>query len=145
MHKGKFLVLNLIAAFLAQADIASASNTRNLLPVIVTGIRNDKGMVVMLLYDQQLRYVLRRPIDVLTAKIEKGEAIATFDLELIKQCVVVVFHDENSNNRLDKTILGKPKEGTGISNNQSSSHRPKFKTVMIKPNGNPLIINLKYR
>lgn len=145
MRKAKWLFFNLIVIFLARADAASASSARNLLPVIATGLRNDKGSVVMQLYDQPIQYALKRPVDVVTAQIEHGEAIATFDLELIQRCVVVVFHDENSNSKLDKTILRMPKEGIGLSNNQSSSHRPKFKTLVIRPDGKPLIINLKYR
>lgn len=145
MRSAKWLLFNLIAAFLGLAEPASASNTRNLLPVIVIGLHSDKGAVVMRLYDHPLRYRLGRPVDILTAQIENGEAIATFDLESIKQCVVVVFHDENSNNKLDKTLLRSPKEGIGLSNNKSSSQWPDYKALVVRPDGKPLIIYLKYR
>jgi uncharacterized protein (DUF2141 family) len=37
---------------------------------------------------------------------------------------VMVFHDENSNGKLDKNILGIPKEGYGASNNLARKMRP---------------------
>jgi uncharacterized protein (DUF2141 family) len=40
---------------------------------------------------------------------------------------VSVFHDENMNGRLDKNVLGIPKEGYGASNNpRKSMGPPKF-------------------
>ena len=46
---------------------------------------------------------------------------------------VSVFHDENSNNKLDKNFLGIPKEGYGFSNNaKATPFSPSFNDAKFK-------------
>ena len=58
------------------------------------------------------------------------------------------FHDENANSRLDRNVLGLPKEGMGVSNNAKMwMGRPKFDDAEfdVGPGGARIAFDLSYR
>jgi uncharacterized protein (DUF2141 family) len=77
-----------------------------------------------------LLYLTEKPdFRTLRTGIDPQTLIAQVTLKNLPRGVyaVSVFHDENMNGRLDKNVLGIPKEGYGASNNpRKSMGPPKF-------------------
>jgi uncharacterized protein (DUF2141 family) len=101
------------------------------LRVTVEGIRSSEGMVLMGLYDSEASFV-----NAIEASDEHGflidpdrfGAVALRANAALRSAVVfsnldpgryaaIVFQDENSNGKLDKSFLGVPTEPYGFSNN----------------------------
>ncbi len=101
--------------------------TKGDLKLKISGLRNTKGQILVLLYDTDYGFpekiksackilivpINNETIEVSLNKIEYGE---------YSICIV---HDENANCRLDKSLFGIPKEGLGYSNNPDLSKRIK--------------------
>jgi uncharacterized protein (DUF2141 family) len=59
---------------------------------------------------------------------------------------VSVFHDENSNGKLDRNILRMPKEGVGVSNNAAGHFGPpKFDDMAFHYQGGRLDLKITVR
>jgi uncharacterized protein (DUF2141 family) len=60
-----------------------------------------------------------------TVKIETPGNTAQCIFSVPKgEYAVAVFHDENGNGKMDKNLIGAPKEGYGFSNNPGRKMRP---------------------
>lgn len=61
---------------------------------------------------------------------------------------VVVLHDENGNGKMDKTMLGRPREGYGVSNNARprAFGPPSFRDAafVLDSSGRNLVIDIRY-
>ncbi len=117
----------------AQTTKAIAINTaeKASLIVSVSGLRNDKGQVLVQLWNGP---------DGFPTKGEKGLQLVAIDAsKAVNGTVTVTFavppgiyavstlHDENKNNKMDTNALGIPKEGYGASNNIAPHfHPPSF-------------------
>jgi uncharacterized protein (DUF2141 family) len=106
--------------------------------VTVTNFRSAKGEGFLALYSSKDGYPLdpAKALEKLKSPIENGQA--TFDLKYIKpgSYALIAMHDENRNGRMDRNLLGMPKEGYGASNNPNmplfgppSFESAEFKTV----------------
>jgi uncharacterized protein (DUF2141 family) len=136
MRRTRFLaVLALVMAALL-SRLPAQTSTNATLTVRVIGARNAKG---------KIRVALFR-----SAEGFPGDASKAFRLEnapidahtLSSQVVfagvpsgpyaVSVFHDENMNEKLDKNLMGIPKEGYGASNNPGRKMRaPTFEEARL--------------
>ena len=56
--------------------------------------------------------------------ISDGHASCIFDNAAPGKYAVSVFHDENSNGKMDTNFVGMPKEGVGASNNAKGHFGP---------------------
>jgi uncharacterized protein (DUF2141 family) len=89
------------------------------LTITARSFRNARGSTAIAVYglaegfpDEPAKAVRR-----VLAPIMNDTATAVFvDLEPGTYAVVVL-HDENGNGKMDKTVLGRPREGYGVSNN----------------------------
>jgi uncharacterized protein (DUF2141 family) len=85
----------------------------------VTGFRNTKGVLGAELFTSAAGW----PEDVARSfrhahfPIEGDHATARFDHIPAGKYGIVVLHDENENDKLDRNILAVPKEGFGFANN----------------------------
>jgi uncharacterized protein (DUF2141 family) len=102
------------------------------LAVTVKGVRSDKGMIMAQL---------------LKADAAKGQAVQaaatmrpakTGDVELLfgdlaaGEYAVMLFHDENGNQKMDSNLLGIPTEGYGFSNEAKGRFGPpKFSEMKV--------------
>jgi uncharacterized protein (DUF2141 family) len=67
---------------------------------------------------------------------------------IITEYAISAFHDENQNGKLDRGMMGQPKEGLALSNmdmNQNRRERPTFNKAKFRMDGaKPLSLSVKY-
>lgn len=101
------------------ADAADKPGPRGSISVRIDNIRNSEGKLGIALFRAEKGF---------PDKPEKAFAVASTEingasLEIVIENIpygryaVSILHDENSNRKMDKTWIGKPKEGFGTSNN----------------------------
>ena len=89
------------------------------LEIEISGIINDKGKIMLQLYDGKETTVNQAMGD-----IKDNKCMLSFkDLKAGKYAIRY-FHDENGNGELDTNAFGIPKEGYGFSNNAKGSFGP---------------------
>jgi uncharacterized protein (DUF2141 family) len=89
------------------------------LKVHVQGLRNEKGQLLFAVFGSAPGFPSRSEEALATRIVERHglEHTVVFRGLPPGEYAVSFVHDENGNGRLDKNILGIPKEGFGVSNN----------------------------
>ena len=89
------------------------------LKVVVLKIRNSKGQVGFFLYKSSEGFPNHFDKSILSSyvKTNASSTLYTFHDVEFGTYAVCVFHDENSNKKIDSNWIGMPKEGIGVSNN----------------------------
>ncbi len=97
-----------------------------LIHVEIGGLRNNKGQVVCDLYSSADGFPKNGDKALAHAKppISNGHAVCEFPDVKAGTYAVSVFHDENSNGKLDTNFMGIPREGVGASNNAKGHFGP---------------------
>jgi uncharacterized protein (DUF2141 family) len=115
-------VLVLAAAFPPQAQPQQVS----LVHVEIDGLRNDKGQVLCALFSSAADFPKKGDKAIAHAKsgISHRQAICDFSGISTGTYAVSVFHDENSNGKMDTNLMGIPREGVGASNNARGHFGP---------------------
>jgi uncharacterized protein (DUF2141 family) len=136
-----------LAALLgAQPGLAEAPQSASL-EVTVTGIKNAKGVIQLAICPANAGFPDCKGKVVRSAKltIVNSQAYASFSGLAAGSYAVSVFHDVNSNGKLD-TFAGIPKEGYGFSRNPGFKPRaPKFSEAELVVQGNTKTsIKLRY-
>ena len=113
-----WFVLAVLAFFQITSDEVGTHLPKAQLEITVTGLRSDKGKVLLSVFNSEKGFPSDPSHAILTLEsdISEGEAIFSFTLEKGAYAISVL-HDENGNEQLDTNILGVPKEGIGVSNN----------------------------
>lgn len=115
-----YQLLFLLAVVLApdERSPAQADRQTNLIHVDVQGLRNDKGQVFCSLYSSADGFPKddQKAFTKATSLISEKKASCEFSGIGPGTYAVSVFHDENSNGKLDRNFLGIPREGVGASN-----------------------------
>lgn len=108
----------------AEAQTAGAAT----LTIHVTGARNAKGQIRAALFDGAKGFPgdTSQAIQTQAADIDPQSLSAQIVFKGLPEGVyaVSIFHDENRNQKLDKNLLGIPKEGYGASNNPKKKMGP---------------------
>jgi uncharacterized protein (DUF2141 family) len=113
-----FSILAVCLLSLARCLAQAAPPQRGVIHVDVVGLRNNNGQVFCALYasvegfPKDSRKAIRRD----TSSISGKKASCEFLGIEPGTYAVSVFHDENSNGKLDTNFLGIPREGVGASN-----------------------------
>ena len=107
----------------------------NLIHVEISGLRNDKGQVLCAIFSSADGFPKRNDKALAHAKssISDRRAICEFPGLHSGTYAISVFHDENSNGKLDASFMGIPREGVGASNN-AKGHLgpPKFESAAFR-------------
>jgi uncharacterized protein (DUF2141 family) len=116
--RGLFLLL---AAFLSLAERGLPqiqTQQANLIHVEIGGLRNDKGQVFCALFSSFDGFPKKseKAIARVNSAISGKQAVCEFFGIAPGMYAVSVFHDENSNGKLDTNFIGIPREGVGASN-----------------------------
>ena len=121
----------------------------NQIHVYVVGLRNDKGKALCALFSSAADFPKKadKAIARSAAAISNQRAVCDFSGVAPGTYAVAVFHDENSNGKLDTNFLGIPREGVGASNDaQGHFGPPKFDAAAFHFSGGrlDLRITIKY-
>jgi uncharacterized protein (DUF2141 family) len=111
-----------VALFLLMALAASAVSAQNRLTIVVDGIENPSGYLVVGLYDRE--NFMKKPIGGQIVKVESETVTVTLENVPSGEYAVSLFHDENGNKKLDKGLFGIPTEKYGVSNNAKGKFGP---------------------
>lgn len=133
--------LILLHATLTQAQPSS----KDVIQVEIDGLRNDKGQVLCALFSSASDFPKKTDKAVARAKsvISQGHASCEFRGVAAGRYAVSVFHDENSNGKLDTNFMGIPSEGVGASNG-AKGHLgpPKFEAAAFPYSGGRLELKI---
>lgn len=103
-----------------------SSNPRNVIHVEIDGLHTDKGQVICSLYSSAEGFP--KNYDKAFAHSKSAIVNRHGDCEFSGiqpgTYAVAVFHDEDSNGKLDTNFLGIPREGVGASNNAKGHFGP---------------------
>ena len=114
MKKIKYI---LIIVFLTSLSLMKAQST---LEIEITGLKNNKGYVAIEFFDKE-----QNTLKAIKGKIVNKKCVVSIkDLKNDKYAIQF-FHDENLNEKIDKNLIGIPKEGFGFSNNAMGKFGPK--------------------
>ena len=118
----------------------------NVIHVSITGFRNDKGEAYCALYAPGKSF----PTDPtgalahVSVAVSSGAAVCKFEGVAPGRYAVSVFHDENSNRKMDTNFLGIPKEGVGASNDaKGKMGPPKFDAAAFSYSGGQLDLTIR--
>lgn len=86
----------------------------------ISNIRNDKGVCRVCLYNNAASFNDDggTPVQCVESAVKNGISEARFEHVTPGVYAVMVFHDANSNKKMDQNFLGIPKEGYGASRNK---------------------------
>jgi uncharacterized protein (DUF2141 family) len=98
----------------------------SLIHVEIGGMRNDKGQVVCALFSSADGFPKKgdKAVAQTRSPISSGHAVCEFPDVRQATYAISVFHDENSNGKLDTNFMGIPREGVGASNNAKGHFGP---------------------
>ena len=99
--------------------ISNVSFSQFKLDIEIAGIRNNKGNIMLQLFDEHEKVLTQdqKPIQ------ENKCAFSFPDLKPGKYAVRY-YHDENMNGKMETNLVGKPTEGYGFSNNVTGKFGP---------------------
>jgi len=86
------------------------------LTVSITDLKNNNGTLNAELYNTKEKF-LKASFKTASSPIKSNTASITFTGIPKGEYTVLVYHDENKNGKLDKYIIGMPKEPVAVSNN----------------------------
>jgi len=100
--------------FISSSSMAQTQNVQ----VTVSGVKTDKGQLVLNIFNDQATYEKETParkIKIDKKKLVNGSTVVTIPLEPGVYGITLL-DDENNNGEMDKNMLKMPKEGFGFSN-----------------------------
>ena len=118
------------------------------LTVRVTGARNTKGKIGIRLFQDAKSFPdhAANAIRQQSVEIDPGTLSAQMIFRDLPRGVYAasVLHDENGNGKMDKNLMGVPREGYGASNNPKKKMRaPTFEEAKFSLNGAEQTIEIK--
>lgn len=139
------LLFLIVSLFISRrsSDLYAQTN----LNVIIKNIKNDKGNILVGLYDKASGFP-RHVKEGRIVKVTEKQMKVTFPDMKPGTYAISVLHDENQNKDLDQTRLGMPREGFGFSNDAMGVvGPPTFRKARIAFKGKEdmdVTINMKY-
>lgn len=133
-----------VAAEDAPAESAAEPGT---LTVTVTNIRNDKGQIGCSLYASKDGFPSepKKARVVVFVQQRSGKATCRFKGVKAGTYAVSVMHDENEDGELETSLVGRPKEWWGVSNDVPAERfgPPKYEKARFKYEGDAKAIRIK--
>ena len=114
--------------------------------IIIQGVEHEKGEIDVKIYMDKKSFLKEDlAAESIRKKPTKGETIIPLTKVHEGQIAVVVYHDEDGNNKLKTGLFWRPKEGFAFSNNYTPKGPPRFsKAAIILVHGEPVVIELNY-
>ena len=100
-------------------NIPDSSTPRGCIAIRINNVRNTEGFLGIALFKSERGFPEKSEKAFALASIATNESPGEVVIENIPYgtYALSVLHDENGNKKMDKTWIGKPKEGFGTSNN----------------------------
>ncbi len=121
--------MTLLAGLLIGSPAAGADETKITIPI--STVRNNSGSIFVAIYQKANWLKPGRYLRAQRVRAKRGTVYATFKGLPRGQYGVAVFHDENSNNRVDTNFIGLPSEGYGFSRHSPRLRKPKFHEIAV--------------
>lgn len=135
MNLLKFIVVFL---FFTAFGFSQNGNSKTV-TVQIKNIKNTKGQLVVGLYSNAKSF-LKTPQSGEIIKIKTNSATVVFKNVTVGTYAISLFHDENSNEKLDTNFMGIPKESFACSNNAKGfMGPPQWEDAKFKVNDNVTI------
>jgi len=137
------LIVSIFAFFVSIAYAQTGS-----IYIEISGINDPKGLMSIGLYSDEKGFPDKgKEYKGTDAKVTGQTVVYTFKDVPFGVYAIAIFHDTNSNTKLDKNFLGIPKEGYAFSNNVFGTLGlpPSFKDASFKLAGNKTVkIKMEY-
>jgi uncharacterized protein (DUF2141 family) len=139
--------VSLVGAFflISSALAQTQAPQENQIHVEINGLHNDKGQAVCSLFSSAGDFPKKtdKALAHSTSLISNRHAICEFAGVAPGTYAVSVFHDEDSNGKLDTNFMGVPREGVGASND-AKGHLgpPKFNAAAFRFAGGRLDLKI---
>ena len=135
----KFRLSLIVISFTLFVSIAYAQT--GTIIVEISGIHGTEGQISIGLYTSEEGFPeTEKSYKGIIAKVTGEKAVAAFEEVPAGTYAIAVFHDTNSNGKLNKNFLGIPKEGYAFSNNVFGTFGPPdFEDVSFKLDGNKTV------
>lgn len=138
--------LGLSASAAAEGEAASILGS---LTVDISNVQNDKGQVGCSLYSKEDGFPTKpgKADATMFVKSKAGKATCVFKSVKPGKYAVSVMHDENKDGELETSMVGRPKEWWGVSNNVPPERfgPPKYEAALFSYAGDPKTIKVKLR
>lgn len=141
-----FLVLGLSTPVEAQGESAPAPAA---LTVTISSIPNDKGQIGCSLYSKADGFPSKpgKADRVMFVQAKAKKATCVFKIVKPGKYAISVMHDENKDGKLETSMVGRPKEAWGVSNNVPPERfgPPKYEAATFSYTGEPKTMQVKLR
>lgn len=127
--------------------VVLAADSNGTITVNITDCHDDKGEVLVTLYNSKDGFPEQpeKAIKKVTGKIKDGKSQVVFSDVPYGEYAVSILHDENGNGKMDKNIMGIPKEGNGASKNPESFGPPKYEDAKFDLNSEKSSVEIKMK
>ena len=114
--------------------------------IIIENVEHNEGYIDVKIYTDKSNFLKEElAAEKVRKKATKGKTVIPLSKIHEGEIAVVVYHDEDSNNKLKTGFFWRPKEGFAFSNNYTPKGPPKFKKASIQLiHGEPIYIKLNY-
>ena len=133
--KRLFFVLCALAAFVAAGAVSSTAAPNGVLIVKMTKFPSSDGFAMVAVFNNKEGYEIGEEGAVASKKVKvvNNKAEAVFKDLPYGWYGVSMYHDENANGKLDKNLVGVPKEAYAFSNNARGAFgKPGYEEVRFK-------------
>ncbi|MEG1794133.1 MAG: DUF2141 domain-containing protein [Rikenellaceae bacterium] len=133
--------------FLIIFSFSLNAQTKGDITVRIEGMTSPQGTMMIFVSRNESEFK-EHSTTKLSFKVPAKMPITTTVLNLpLGKYAVSVYHDENNNGKIDKNIIGIPKEKYGISNNKYSKigAQPPFSVAAVEVTKEPKTIQIKLR
>lgn len=127
------------AAVTAVSSDAAATAPRAI-HVTVDNVRNSKGLITAVLYNDDPDTFLKRgaKLDRIRVEAHEGKTELCLKAPAAGRYSVALYHDENGNKEFDRDFLGIPTEGYGFSRNPGFRFgKPDLEETLFSTDGDP--------
>ena len=124
-------------------------SSKNLLShgtIIISNVEHGEGYIDLKIYTDKESFLKEEMAkEVVRKKATKGETIMPLSKIHEGKIAIVVYHDEDSDEKLKTGLFWRPKEGFAFSNNYQPKGPPSFeKATIMLVHGEPVTIGLNY-
>ena len=125
----KFCLISILGLFNQPVSIMGSDKIK----IIIPNVKTDKGDLLIAIFNQATGFPEDASVAFQTAKLkaQKGKQVFVLDQLAHGRYAIAIFHDENGDGKMNKNMLGIPKEGYGVSNNvKNLMSAPAFKDAV---------------